>query len=223
MSEYSKLEKILIESAQKVRVLSKKSNVELLVAYKKVGDLLYTLIEHGAREPDVLTDSCSNRVSLTSNMVQSFHIVEDIISSGAYWSASAVLRQHMETLARIIEYREDNIIRDKKPPNVKVLPFNMAPNYGRLSELCHTSGGEVLGDFSGCAEGEGIATAIPAYREEWSKSLLSLHIAQMLTLAIEIYLLQVELYQKSDLPNIDKDIMEIAKILVETGFWKELT
>ena len=223
MSEYSKLEERLIESAQKVRILSKGSNVKLWVAYKKVGDLLYTLMEHGAREPDFLTDSCSNRVSLTANMVQSFHIVKDLILSGAYWSTSAVLRQHMETLARIIEYREDNIIRDKKPPNVRVLPFNMAPNYGRLSELCHTSGGEVLGDFSGCAEGEGIAATTPVYREEWAESLLSLHIAYMLALAIEIYLLQVELYQKSNLPNIDNDIMEIAKILVETGFWKELT
>ena len=47
------------------------------------------------------------------------------------------------------------------------------------------------------------------------------HIAHMLALAIEIYFLQEELYPKIDLPNIDEEILNIANLLVKTGFWKE--
>lgn len=154
-------------------------------------------------------------------MIQSFYAVQDLISSGAYWSASAVLRQHMETLSRIIEYRSGNNRVDKKPPNVKSLPFNISPNYGRLSELCHTAGGEILGDFVLCSEGDGIATTLPQYRKEWAKDFFSLHIAHMLILAIEIYIMQKELYARIALPNIDEEILNIANLLVKTGFWKE--
>lgn len=98
----------------------------------------------------------------------------------------------------------------------------MAPNYGRLSELCHTSGREVLGDFSECEPGEGIATPIPKHREDWAKSFFSLHIAHMLSLALEIWFLQDELYPNDELPNIDDDLLTVSDLLVKTGFWKEL-
>ena len=173
MKTYSKLTNVLRDAGKQVRNCSKKENQDLWTAYCLVGDLIYTLVEFGAREPESVSDSRSHRVSLTANMVQSFYIVEDLISSGAYWSASAVLRQHMETLSRIIEYRKGKNSVDKKPPNVRNLPFNMAPNYGRLSELCHTSGGEILGDFSECEAGEGIATTIPKFRKEWSNKLVT--------------------------------------------------
>jgi len=217
-SEWSR---ILKNTAKQIRNVSEESNVDLWKAYNLVGNLIFTIIKLGASEPDTVSESCSKRVALTANMVQSFYAVQDLISSGAYWSASAVLRQHMETLSRIIEYRKGNNRVDKKPPNVKNLPFNMAPNYGRLSELCHTSGGEILGDFSGCSEGEGIATTLPQYRKEWAKAYFSVHIAHMFTLAIEIYIMQEELYPGIALPNIDEEILNIANLLVKTGFWKE--
>jgi hypothetical protein len=217
-----RLTNVLKDAAKQVRNISENKNPDLWEAYNSVGDLIYTFVQFGTREPASVTDSCSNRVSLCANMVQSFYTVEDLISSGAYWSASAVLRQHMETLSRIIEYRVGKNRTDKKPPNVKNLPFNMAPNYGRLSELCHTSGGEILGDFSECIAGEGIATPIAEFRDEWARDYFSLHIAHMLALAIEICFLQDELYPDVDLPNIDDGIMKVAYLLVKTGFWKEL-
>jgi hypothetical protein len=218
----SKLSKILKEAANEVRNYSEKENQDLWDAYGTVRDLIHKLVEFGARDPEIVSDSCSNRISLTANMVQSFSIVEELISSGAYWSASAVLRQHMETLSRIVEYRDGKTQIDKKPPNVKNLPFNMAPNYGRLSRLCHTSGGEVLGDFSVCEGGEGVASPIPKFRQEWARNFLSLHIAHMLALGIEIWFLQDELYPNIDIPDIDEEILKVANSLVETGFWKEL-
>ena len=216
----SKLSKILKDAAQQVRNVTEGSNNDLCRACKLVGDLIYDLVQFGGTEPGVVPEGCSERVSLTANMVQSFYAVEDLISSGAYWSASAVIRQHMETLSRIIEYREGKKRDDKKPPNVKNLPFDLAPNYGRLSELCHTSGSEILGDFSECSAGEGIATTVPTFQEEWARSLFSVHIAHMLALAIEIYFLQEELYPGIAMPNIDHGLMNVAKLLVKAGFFE---
>lgn len=222
MTTESQLSSILKEAGERVKDFSEKSNEGLWKAYALAGNLIYVLVQHGVAEPDAFRKSCSNRISLTANMIQSSSTVEYLISSGAYWGASAVLRQQMETLSRIIEYREDGNRNDKKPPNVKNLPFNMAPNYGRLSELCHTLGGEILGDFSECSEGEGVATTVPMFREEWAKDFFSLHIAHMLSLAVEIYLLQQELHPNATMQNINEGILNVANLLVKAGFWKEL-
>ncbi len=222
MKTYSKLTKVLRNAAKQIRNHSEKENQDLWTAYCIVGNIIYTLVEFGAKEPKDVSVSCSHRISLTANMIQSFYVLEDLITSGAYWTASAVLRQHMETLSRIIEYRKGKNNVGKKPPNVKNLPFNMAPNYGRLSELCHTSGGKVLGDFSECEAGEGIATAIPKYRKEWAKNFFSLHIAHMLFLALEIWFLQAELHPNNEFPNIDDDLLKVSNLLVKTGCWRQL-
>jgi hypothetical protein len=222
MKAYSKLTSLLKDAASQVRNYSEKENLDLWTAYSTVGDLIYTLVQFGAKEPANVSESCSHRISLTANMVQSFYAVEDLISSGAYWTVAAVLRQHMETLSRIIEYRDAKAKLDKKPPNVRNLPFNMARNYGRLSELCHTSGGEVLGDFAVCEAGEGIATTIPEFRGEWANKFFSLHIAHMLSLALEIWFLQDELYPNDEIPNIDEGLKRVSELLVRIGFWKEL-
>ncbi|MCE5276355.1 MAG: hypothetical protein LLG43_14620 [Deltaproteobacteria bacterium] len=221
MSKSSKLKKTLLDTEKQVRKISVKHNKDLWRAYNLVGKVIYTLVDLSSREPTNITESTSNRVSLTANMIQSYSLVEYLISSGSYWAASAVLRQHMETLARIIEYRTGNNKQDKKPPNVKNLPFNMTRNYGRLSQLCHTSGGEVLNDFSISEAGEGIASPVPIFREEWAEIYFSLHIAHMLSLAIEIFYLHKELYPDTELIDIDRDTMRIARILVKTGFWKD--
>lgn len=114
METQSKLTNLLRETAKQIRKYSEKENKDLWNAYSVVGNIIYTLVEFGAKEAEHVSDSCSHRISLTANMVQSFYVVEDLISSGAYWSASAILRQHMETLSRIIEYRKGKIPSIKK-------------------------------------------------------------------------------------------------------------
>ncbi|OHB66115.1 MAG: hypothetical protein A2Y76_03595 [Planctomycetes bacterium RBG_13_60_9] len=218
----SKLSTILKEAAQQVNDLSEQLNDDLWTAYELVGNLIFDLVQYGAKEPGTVSESCSRRISLTANMIQSFWVVRFLIASGAYWSASALLRQQMETLSRIIEYREDGNPSGKKPPNVSNLPFRMASNYGRLSQLCHTSAGEILSDFSECSEGEGVAATVPALRDKWAKDFFSLHVAHMLTLAKETQLLYGELHPGDAVPNIDDEMLNIAKLLVKTGFWEEI-
>lgn len=128
----------------------------------------------------------------------------------------------MEALARIIHIRNGKPATEQRPPHVSVLPFRLAQNHGRLSEFVHVANGELLRDFSLSANGEEIATPVPMYREDWSKDLLAVHIAHMITLAIEIHLLHNELYPERCLLEVDETLQKVASILTDEGFWKEL-
>ncbi|MBT9590379.1 MAG: hypothetical protein IV089_05655 [Thiobacillus sp.] len=189
-------------------------------AYITIGDLLSLLISQGAEDPISVSESASQRISLTVNLLQSTTVVEQTISSGFYWAASALLRQHMEALARIMHIRDGKSAIDPRPPKVQVLPFNLASNYGRLSELAHVSSGELLSDFALSSSGEEIATYAPTYREQWSRNFLHIHIAHMIVLSIEINLMHQELYPMRALIDPNDRLQEVVSIFIEEGFWK---
>lgn len=210
------------KEAEAVRLQSAQRYGPLWGAYITMGYLLSSLIPQGTEDPVFVPKGASQRISLTVNLLQSSTIVERSISSGFYWAASALLRQHMEALARIIHIRSGKLATDSRPPNVSVLPFNLAQNYGRLSELAHVSSGELLKGFALSSSGEEVATHAPTYREDWSRKLLVVHIEHMVVLAIEIDLLHRELYPKKLLVDLTDTLRDVAKVLIEEGFWKEL-
>jgi glycosyltransferase involved in cell wall biosynthesis len=212
----------IAREAEAVRLQSAQRYGPLWDAYITMGYLLSSLIPQGTEDPVLVPKGASQRISLTANLLQSTTIVEHSISSGFYWAASALLRQHMEALARIIHIRSGKLATDSRPPNVSVLPFKLAQNYGRLSELAHVSSGELLKDFSLSSSGEEVATHAPTYREDWSRKLLTVHIEHMVVLAIEINLLHRELYPEKLLVDLAGAFRQVAKILVEEGFWKKI-
>ncbi len=217
----SKLAKAIAEAASAVRRESCADHESLRRANVEVGDLLFALVDQGNSNA-ATTENQAQRVSLTANLIQSSPVVENLVLSGFYWSAAAVLRQHMETLARVIEIRSGRPTGGKKPPNVSVLPYRLSLNYGGLSELVHTSGGELLGDLAEGREGPEFASVKPCYREQWAKDLLCLHIAQMVTLAREIDLLHRETYPGRNLIDADGVLAKVSRALVDAGFWEEL-
>lgn len=212
----------IADAAKAVRLQSAQQYGVLWEAYITMGRLLSSLIPQGAEDPVSVSPSASQRISLTANLLQSTTIVEDAISCGLYWAASALLRQHMEALARIIQIRDGKPATDTRPPNVSVLPLKLSENYGRFSELMHVSGGELLRHFALSSSGEEVATFAPIYREDWSRTLLTVHIAHMVVLAKEIDSLHQELYPKKSLVDVEGAVRDVARILTEEGFWKEL-
>jgi len=206
----------------KVRDRSKQEYGRLWEAYETACHILSKLAEQGGSNPDGNPLHGAERLSLTASLLQSSFLVEPLISSGHYLSSVAILRQHMEILARIIELRKGLVKSLKATPNVGLLPFRLSKNYGRLSEILHTSHGEYLSCFVEDQESEEVATFLPTYRDDWSRILFSVHIAHLITLAIEIQSLHRELYPKKDLVNITESLNSIVGILVDTGFWKTL-
>lgn len=217
----SQLSVTINNTASTVNAESKRNFGRLWEAYIKISDLLWALIKQGTKNPEIVPESASKRISITANLLQSSTIVERLISGGFYWASSAMLRQHMEALARIVEIRSGNSGTEKRTPNVRVLPFRLKQNYGRLSELCHVAGGELLRDFALTSEGEEYASALPVYNDEWSRNLFSVHISHMMVLSIEIYLLHKELYPDIEILEIEDSVLAIIQILTDEGFWKK--
>lgn len=218
----SQLHKALAAASVRVSFETMSGYGEFWDAYTAAGEVLYDLNEQGAHDSaGEITENASRRISLTAGLLQSTIIVEHAITSGFYWAASALLRQYMEALARVIHIRNGGVGTERSPPNVRVLPFRLAQNYGRLSELAHVSNGELLGDFSVSEVTELEASPLPIYRQEWANDLLGVHTGHMITLAIEIDSLQAEIYQGRKLLDVTKRLYGIAKILEELGHWKE--
>jgi len=161
----SKLDNAIQEAAARVRVETDGKLQPLREAHRIVGDLLLRLVHQGVFEASSPTEGQSQRMSLTAGLIQSVSVSNNLIVSGFYWSAAAVLRQQMEAVARVVEIRTENYKGGTKTPDVALLPYGLAQNYGRLSELAHTSRGELLGDFVQSLAGEDLATSEPYYRD----------------------------------------------------------
>lgn len=166
----STLDNAIREAAARVRVETEGKLQPLREAHRIVGDLLLRLVHQGAFEASSPTEGQSQRMSLTAGLIQSVSVSNDLIVSGFYWSAAAVLRQQMEAVARAVEIRTGKYKGRTRTPDVALLPYGLAQNYGRLSELAHTSRGELLGDFVQSTAGEEVATSEPYYRDPGQRS-----------------------------------------------------
>jgi hypothetical protein len=106
--------------------LSRQKYGTLWAAYEKSCLLLSRLADQGARDADGESQFQAERLSLTANVLEGCFIVEALISSGYYVASIAVLRQHMEMIARIIELRSG--VQTNRTPNVRCLPFSLSRN-----------------------------------------------------------------------------------------------
>lgn len=212
----------IANSATAVNKRSHQHYGNLWHAYLLMGEILSVLVEQGSENPLEVSESASQRIAITTGLLQSSTIVENVISAGFYWAASALLRQHMEALSRLNHIRNGASFTEKRPPNVNVLPFDLQKSYGRFSELAHLSNGELLGDFIGSAGSDEITEIIPQYDLTWSRNLLAVHVAHLIVLSAEIDALHMEIYPFKCLSDIKPSIMKAGNILVNEGFWKRL-
>ena len=214
------LDNAIREAAARVRVETERKLQRLREAHRIIGDLLVRLVHQGAFEASSPTQGQSQRMSLTAGLIQSVSVSNDLIVSGFYWSAAAVLRQQMEAVARVVEIRTGKYKGGTETPHVALLPYGLAQNYGRLSELAHTSHGDLLSDFVQSSAGEEVATSAPYYRDPWAKELLCVHLAHCVALAHEIDLLHRELYVGRNLIKVDEELYPIVRVLVDEKFWE---
>jgi hypothetical protein len=217
----STIDNAIRDAAARVRVETEGRLQPLREAHRIVGDLVLRLVQQGAVEASSPTEGQSQRLSLIAGLIQSVSVSNDLIVSGFYWTAAAVLRQQMEAVARVVEIRTGKYKGGTKTPDVALLSYGLAQNYGRLSELAHTSRGELLADFVQSPAGEEVAMSAPYYRDPWAKELLCVHLAHCFALAHEIDLLHRELYIGRNLIKVDEEIYPIKRVLVDEKFWKD--
>ncbi len=185
----------------------------LYEAYELLGNLLIALVNQGSYDPDSVNENASQRIALTTGLLQASTVPERLVRSGQYWASVAVLRQQMESLARLRQIREGLKSVANKPANVSLLPMALRTSYGRLSELAHVSNGELLQDLV-AAEGSGeVTSVVPTFRLDWLTGILSQHVFQLVVLAQEISLLHQELYPSHDLLDLEQYLSQVATVL----------
>lgn len=88
-------------------------------------------------------DSTAELNGLFASFVIGMDTCERTIAEGAYLQAGALLRQEMETVARMVEVRQGRQ-RDGRQANVAMLEESLARLYGSLSDAAHVAQPDIV-------------------------------------------------------------------------------
>ena len=124
------------------------------------------------------------QMALLTNLAQSVDPTYEMLISGLYAGASALIRQSYEMNARLAEIQQQTNWSSGRTPNVGHLPMDVARYYGELSAVAHFSMQELanLTAFE-IAPGTQAHSLAPVVREE---PLARLFAFQLLTLVLTV-------------------------------------
>ncbi len=138
-----------------------------------------------------ITPTSEQHNALFASFVIGIETCESAIVEGRYLQASALLRQEMETLARIKEVSAGK--ENEKTPNVRVLENSLGRLYGSLSDAAHVSKHPIVraateyeistDNLPGPTSG---TRYFPAFDEGLARRLFSLHLILTLGLIEEL-------------------------------------
>lgn len=120
----------------------------------------------------------SYQFALLANLIRLVDSTYEILRSGLYVGAAALIRQSLEMNARLAEIQGSTNWSDGKTPNVSNLPLGVARLYGELSDISHFSKQEI-GTISEVEISDGIKaqSICPAVDNAVLSSLMNQHIA----------------------------------------------
>lgn len=168
------------------------------------------------------SESISGRLSLLASFIQGITLCETAISGGYYAQAANLLKQEMETVAAIEEYRKDRRT-NRRTPNVKHLPMNLGKMYGELQKAAHVADFEVMQIIHRMeVDGEKKpASFVPVYNQEISKQLYSLHVVLIVLATVAYGELLTEMYDEG-LNDLETEMLYSAfKRLEDAGYFDE--
>ena len=130
------------ENGAEVRSQSKKVYGEFMDAHWLAISVIESATSTVSGKPGNVDDDLAQQLSLTASFIQCIDTCETAISEGYYVSATALLKQEMETIAAIIEVRNKSR-KSGITPNVKV--FNdLAVIYGDLNKVAHVGDANLM-------------------------------------------------------------------------------
>lgn len=201
-----------------VRERAKAAYRDLLDVRLRVLAVLGWCMRSRSGQPGRTNPSISQRLTLIASFVQGLNFVERLITEGYYIRAAALLKQDVETLARIEECKK-GLATDGRTPNVKHIP-NIGRSYGELNEAAHVAVPDVLKNllFSLHAEEVHGVSSVPTLVEEAAVGLYRLHCFLSWRMALEALLLHWEMYgDEVDVQLAFQNLFAAADILVNHG------
>jgi hypothetical protein len=208
---------------KRVREQSGKVARNLLDAHWAALSAIASATDRNSGKAGKTTAELSHLLPLTASFIQGVEICETAISEGLYFSASALLKQEMETLAAVREVREKRR-QDQKTPNVKSFGA-LSVLYGDLNRMAHVSDKEWLQDFLAVEiSAEAIGAALfTVFNEKLFKLFYALHVVFVAILAIEVEDVLKELYGEGFNELERKLLGSVVPILAEHGWMKDQT
>jgi|GEM_PF-887320 len=167
-----------MSSRVKVREKFKSEFPELTDAHQlSLSALAAVITRHVAKKIEAPPADVEGQIALIAQFLTGVDVCESAIAEGLYSQGATLLKQELETVAAIEEYR-DGRRADGKTPRIGIgITQGHGPVYGRLNEISHVSRHEVskglvteqIGDLVG-------ASIVPIFIADLAAFLYSQHV-----------------------------------------------
>ncbi len=186
---------IQLEQNEVVRKESKAVYGQLNTAYILATGIIAELVTSRVGEAAKTNEDISRSLALTASFIQGMGLTEDAISEGFYVQATALLKQELETLARIAEVRV-GVAKDGSTPNVKHVAFGLKTTYGDFNRIAHVAQHDALSWLVALPKiDELLPVSLTArFQDEIAQELYARHVTHLLILFSEITILYEEMY-----------------------------
>jgi hypothetical protein len=195
----------------------------LLDAHLSVTSVFGTLLFKYNMKPGFTNEAISGKLSLIASFIQGIDLCETSISEGLYAQAANLLKQELETVAAIEEYKVGERM-DGITPNVKHVKWNLKKVYGDLNKVAHVSFKDYFQPlYQGEMYGHAVPVSIvPIYNKEIARNLYALHIALLINLAYLLIDTHEEIYNEKPSSVEYQMLIGAVKMMEDEGFLGEI-
>ena len=175
---------------------------------------------HSARRIDKPEEHVEGQICLIAQFLIGIEVCETAISEGLYSQAAALLKQQLETIAGIDEYKNGNRKEGETPRMSKVGPTaGFGRVYGQLNEICHVSRHQIAKDLVTGQVGETVgANIMPIYNKELAFFLYGQHVHYITLVARQADMLFQDVYG-AGINDEEKTYVGLAiSIMLKSGF-----
>lgn len=149
------------------------------------------------RKVENVSKAQEGQICLISHFVQGVDLCESSISEGLYSQAAALLKQEVEIVSGIEEYRTEKRKEKKTPLIGKGVTAGFGPVYGQLNDIAHLGSHEIAKNIvSGSVGSVTGASIIPIYEKELAFALYGQHIHYIILVTQQLDVLFQSIYGK---------------------------
>ncbi|GGF00348.1 hypothetical protein GCM10011611_02450 [Aliidongia dinghuensis] len=191
----------------------------LLDAHLLAFSTLVSIVTKKAGQPGRTSASLSGRMSLIASFIQGVDICEVCVSEGLYFQAANLLKQELETIAAIEEFKIGQR-RENRTPNISRAGPGAGPLYSDLNAAAHVADQALLSRLiTNIVSAEVIgASLVPMYNREASSHLYCLHVYLMVKCAIAAAETVKETHDE-EMTDLERELLNSAVEILTASGW----
>lgn len=200
-----------------------KRDADILIDVHQVAfSALASVIDRNiGRKAENVSKAQEGQICLISHFIQGVDLCEGSISEGLYSQAATLLKQEVEIVSGIEEYRTEKRKEKKTPLIGKGVTTGFGPVYGQLNDIAHLGRHEIAKNIVSGSAGEMTgASIVPIYEKDLAFALYGQHIHYIILVTQQLDVLFQEIYGNG-LNEEEKGWLGSAiGVLLKEGFLK---